>query len=77
MTQPHGSSGSLVGIGATLFNRDAYLREALDSILDRHTPPSAWFWWTMDRATERKRSRASMRRAIPAFSTFATRSARA
>src|SRR5689334_6598121 len=31
--QPHGSSGSLVGIGATLFNRDAYLREALDSIL--------------------------------------------
>ena len=31
--QPHGSSGDLVGIGATLFNRDAYLREALDSIL--------------------------------------------
>lgn len=31
--QPHGSSGGLVGIGATLFNRDAYLREALDSIL--------------------------------------------
>ena len=34
MTQPHqGSAGPVVGIGATLFNRDAYLREALDSIL--------------------------------------------
>ena len=34
MTQPHEvSPAPLVGIGATLFNRDAYLREALDSIL--------------------------------------------